>query len=247
MNIDISIKRPAKIIDMNGNKLDVYASILDILEVFFYYGFPKMSFEALNHFLTLDILSKYNGDNVYWRVTRYAKFLYHSFPPIFDSNILNNMLKLAYSANLLERDEDGYYVTENGKSVMKKEILHKESSYHSLLLDDCLCEIFDEYLIKNMPKTDNTFYTRMELLNIIKTKHQELEINPWEPSDYCYNRWNKDLNNFISHLHIFEYIDRGKYRILGSQYCYDGNIFYGEKIIGEWEKGQLKWFNPYSK
>ena len=63
-------------------------------------------------------------------------------------------------------------------------------------------------------------------------------------SSISYNRWNKgmrlaDFNNLL-----FEWISRGKYKFLGSNYPYTGKVCFFKhdvpyKIIGYWNKGQL--------
>jgi hypothetical protein len=61
------------------------------------------------------------------------------------------------------------------------------------------------------------------------------------PSDYCYNRINAGIK---FDKHIFEYIERGKYKYLGENYSYTGLIFSKptgqgkEIIVGEWKNGK---------
>lgn len=50
------------------------------------------------------------------------------------------------------------------------------------------------------------------------------------PADYCYNRWNKGIDE--NGTAFFEYIDRGKYRVLGKDYPYSGVIM-ANPIDGE--------------
>ncbi len=86
---------------------------------------------------------------------------------------------------------------------------------------------------------DNQIYSRKQLFKKIKDKYPQADINPWLPSDYCYNRWNKSISNFNKQLHLFEYSGRNKYRILGPDYKYSGNIFHGKNVIGKWKDGIL--------
>ncbi len=66
-------------------------------------------------------------------------------------------------------------------------------------------------------------------------------------SDYCYNRYNDGIK---FDKHIFEYCEHNKYLYLGENVPYNGNIIHNpekkgkEIIVGEWENGKLKWFDP---
>ena len=60
-------------------------------------------------------------------------------------------------------------------------------------------------------------------------------------SDYCYNRINAGIK---FDKHIFEYIEKGKYRYLGENYSYTGLIYSKplghdkEIVMGEWKNGK---------
>ncbi len=45
------------------------------------------------------------------------------------------------------------------------------------------------------------------------------------PSDHCYNRANEDATSFVSKTELFLYLERKKYKCVGSKYKYDGRIF----------------------
>ncbi|MCI6649361.1 MAG: hypothetical protein ACI4CX_06005 [Candidatus Weimeria sp.] len=51
----------------------------------------------------------------------------------------------------------------------------------------------------------------------------------WLISDHCYNHYNLGLIEFEQDIHLFEYISNGRYRILGSQYPYNGDILWFTK------------------
>lgn len=72
------------------------------------------------------------------------------------------------------------------------------------------------------------------------------------PSDICYNHTTKPLgegnDDFESSVHVFEYVDRNKYKVLGEGYPYTGLVLRKRKadnkeiIVGEWYNGKLiKW------
>lgn len=60
------------------------------------------------------------------------------------------------------------------------------------------------------------------------------------PSDYCYNRVNNGIS--LDKPALFEFLGKGKYRCLGSNYPYNGPIYhkprgYGEFIVGKCVNG----------
>ena len=60
------------------------------------------------------------------------------------------------------------------------------------------------------------------------------------PPDYCYNRVNRGIP---FRDHVFEYLGGNRYRVLGTNYDYEGIIYWREKHtnhdrpVGEWRKG----------
>ena len=70
-------------------------------------------------------------------------------------------------------------------------------------------------------------------------------------SDYCYNRTNKGMiATFKNDLHIFEYVKRGYYRLLGENYKYNGDVMHKrsdekeEYVAGHWKDGVIVEWNP---
>ena len=87
-----------------------------------------------------------------------------------------------------------------------------------------------------------TVMTRQELYNLISPDHA-LNYDSILPQDYCYNRMNDGIA-FIDHVHLFEYLGRNRYRLLGDRYPYTGEIMHKPKrcpeaIVGKWERGAL--------
>ena len=82
---------------------------------------------------------------------------------------------------------------------------------------------------------------RNEIIQETIYKYPDTNISSILPSDYCYNRINKGIKHY---KHLFEYLGNGKYKILGENFKYTGNIYTkpkGEKIdikIGQWINGQ---------
>ena len=68
------------------------------------------------------------------------------------------------------------------------------------------------------------------------------------PSDYCYNRDNDGIN-YKNSIHLFRYIESGKYEYLGENYPYNGKIYHrakGEKFdiaVGEVVDGVATFFD----
>ncbi len=63
------------------------------------------------------------------------------------------------------------------------------------------------------------------------------------PTDYCYNRYNNGLGEFDG-PHLFEYTDDKKFRVLGENYPYTGNVFHKPKgapeyVWARWVNGRL--------
>lgn len=67
------------------------------------------------------------------------------------------------------------------------------------------------------------------------------------PTDYCYNRTNNGLNKVgtVQRPMLFEYVERGKFRCLGLDYPYSGDMFARPKgskedvVVGHWEQGKF--------
>lgn len=97
----------------------------------------------------------------------------------------------------------------------------------------------------------NDVLSNKELNGLYEKNGVSPESVYWLNSDYCYNRTNKGMiDSFKNDLHIFEYVKRGYYRILGENYKYNGKVMHkktGEKepyVAGRWEDGMLVKWNP---
>lgn len=70
------------------------------------------------------------------------------------------------------------------------------------------------------------------------------------PSDYCYNRYNYGIN-YDKKLHLFEFLDDGKYKYLGENSIYTGKIKHrikgsdNEIIVGEVVDGIATFFETH--
>ena len=81
--------------------------------------------------------------------------------------------------------------------------------------------------------------TTSELIHFVHTKYN-LNKTSIIPSDYCYNLINNGID--LSKPTLFEQIGRGKYRCLGKNYSYNGNIYHNGQIVGICKDGERKIF-----
>jgi hypothetical protein len=88
--------------------------------------------------------------------------------------------------------------------------------------------------------------TNREVMKLINSNGVETGVM-FQPSDICYNRTNAaNLDTFAGDIHLFEYIGRNSYRLIGRDYPYTGLIYrkpqeksHSEIIVGEWFQGHL--------
>lgn len=101
------------------------------------------------------------------------------------------------------------------------------------------CAIND-YVIQNGTET---VMDRTELYALVSS-HYSINNGSFLPQDYCYNRTNNGID-FERQPHLFEYLERNKYRLIGKNYPYTGLIIHKEKgskseiVVGEWKSGIL--------
>ena len=81
--------------------------------------------------------------------------------------------------------------------------------------------------------------TRQELLSLLHSKY-EVALGSIIPSDYCYNRINDGIA--LSKPTLFEYVEAGRYRCLGKNYPYNGNIYHKDLVVGKCENGERRIF-----
>ena len=84
-----------------------------------------------------------------------------------------------------------------------------------------------------------TEFTRPEIRKMVTDKYGNMEVIP---SDFCYNRYNKDVNlekNLREHRCLFEYIARNRYKYIGTGQLYSGNIYHQPKGSLEYVIGRI--------
>ena len=100
------------------------------------------------------------------------------------------------------------------------------------------CDAITEYLNEHQDEI-NRIKTRLEVIDIARKKYPEIRPNGsnMSPSDICYNycigyRMTKDFQNWP---HGLEKIDRATYKLLGTNYPYNGTVLWNNKNTGKTE------------
>ena len=78
--------------------------------------------------------------------------------------------------------------------------------------------------------------SREEIIDMVISAYPEDTIrSSIIPSDYCYNSINKDPSSFT--IHLFEMLGDGRYKYLGLNYAYTGDILHKRRVVGSWLNG----------
>lgn len=106
---------------------------------------------------------------------------------------------------------------------------------------DAMKQAVSSYIDKN---GIGNIVTRQELFAMVSAI-MPVESNSFLPADYCYNRTNKGIS-FENHVHLFELMNDGRYKILGENYRYSGPVLgrkedgSGYEIKGVWSEGEYE-------
>ncbi len=110
-------------------------------------------------------------------------------------------------------------------------------------------KLFNNY----KPKFRDELLTKKDIEKYMRDNGVEPNIM-FLPSDLCYNHTTRDLlkvyDGFEEGVHLFEYLGRNKYKILGEKYPYTGKIIRKRKadkkevVVGEWLDGKLVKWDP---
>lgn len=76
-------------------------------------------------------------------------------------------------------------------------------------------------------------FTTGEIINLVVERYPDTNKTSIIPSDYCYNMVNKGI---YFQNHVFEQLETGSYKVLGTSCDYVGPIFWIGKQVGEWKK-----------
>lgn len=83
---------------------------------------------------------------------------------------------------------------------------------------------------------ENLVLSREEIIDMVISAYPEDTIrSSIIPSDYCYNSINKDPSSFT--IHLFETLGNGKYKYLGLNHAYTGDILHNGNVVGSWLNG----------
>ncbi len=89
--------------------------------------------------------------------------------------------------------------------------------------------------------------TNADIIKILNDNNVNLDTM-FLVSDMCYNKTNKaNLKSYPNDIILFEYVKRGQYYILGSNYNYTGDVIWTDKsgkdvIVGRWINGTLDYW-----
>lgn len=86
--------------------------------------------------------------------------------------------------------------------------------------------------------------TTAELKHFVHTNYK-INKSSIIPSDYCYNLINNGID--LSKPTLFEHISRGKYRCLGKNHSYNGNVYHNGQIVGICKDGEREIFGISGK
>lgn len=86
--------------------------------------------------------------------------------------------------------------------------------------------------------------TRKEIITWVTNEFKGTNPGGIIPSDYCYNIINQGTP-FTTH--IFEFLGKDRYRCLGKDFPYSGNITWKGKVVGNWSNGQYTLQDEYLK
>jgi hypothetical protein len=85
---------------------------------------------------------------------------------------------------------------------------------------------------------------RQKIIDFVKSKGiEDIAEDSIMPTDYCYNRVNKDTSS--NEFCFFEYVGRDKFKVLGENFPYKGYVYHRKKgnkedeIVGEWKNGDI--------
>lgn len=90
-----------------------------------------------------------------------------------------------------------------------------------------------------------TTVSREEFYEIILEKYPEVNSSSVFPSDFCYNVYNKGLKDMNDGERCLECVEKGYFKILGTNYKYTGDVYHyifkkNQEVVGHWENGQYQ-------
>jgi hypothetical protein len=77
--------------------------------------------------------------------------------------------------------------------------------------------------------------SRGEIISMVEKAYPGTNPTSIIPSDYCYNILNRGIK---FDFYLFEHLGHGHYKVLGTGFDYAGPIYWKDKKVGEWRKGE---------
>jgi len=106
-------------------------------------------------------------------------------------------------------------------------------------LSDAACAVYETAKILQERRADGVF-TTAEFQDLI-SRISDYKRGSILPSDYCYNLINKWTDSF--RFPMLEWEERGRYRFLGLDYSYNGDVFWKGEKVGTWRDGSCTLFH----
>lgn len=155
-----------------------------------------------------------------------------SFHEIPESLFLDEKLRL----DNRHSDNSSSIEKNNFKEIEFEIVNSKESQLQKLSIKQKVLSIFC--------KKNCKIYSIEDIKNEIIKKYPETNPSSIIPSDYCYNIWNKGIK---FDFHLFDFLGDAQYKCLGENYPYNGNVYWKEKPVGQWENGKFYFFKNSSE
>jgi hypothetical protein len=97
-----------------------------------------------------------------------------------------------------------------------------------------------EKVLSVMKGKEERIFSSHEIIDMVLQKFPDTNKSSVLPSDYCYNRINKDIEKkFRLGFHVFESLNDNLYKYLGQESSYTGPIYWKGKKVGDWLKGKI--------
>ena len=94
--------------------------------------------------------------------------------------------------------------------------------------------------------------SREEFYEIVLAKYPEVNRTSVYPSDFCYNLYNNGLRYIDDGERCLECVDKGYFKILGTNYKYTGDVYHymfkkNQEVVGHWKNGTYQGYKKSDK
>jgi|GEM_PF-2144004 hypothetical protein len=172
-------------------------------------------------------------------------------PPSFGRSLDHHGLEwrafsVAYLIEFLKQKDDNEFLLyfsseEEQQKTVGKPIKELKLPQIKVLSSSSSEKIWDKVRKVFDPSRFGETLTGKQIKDMIEAAYPETNRDSVIPSDYCYNKVNKDIRS--CKFYYFEYlrdVRRGdpQYKVLGADFDYEGHIYWNDEIVGEWIKGK---------